>query len=532
MTTQEIRMNEKLKEVWDKSYISMDTNIYKTITQEEEYRKNMFQNDSSLTQLEKDFLLIELQKTCDSIRIVDNSEEKQQCNNCQNWHQATQYCEFCIRKYLKNNFENWTSGNNEIDKLIQECQQKTVSPDAIIEWISYNQLENIEYLTEGGCATVYTAIWKDGQNIKWNSDKQILERLGRQKIILKRLNNSNSNNVHWFQEITLSFTIDNTFMYLAKCYGLTKDPITQDYMLVLLYYDNDLRHFLIDNHHSLTWIQKYNIIHSIIFKLNEFHFKNIVHRDLNSGNILYNASSFDWKISDLGFSGPVDKPLNSIYGNLSYIAPEVLCDQIYTTKSDIYSIGILMWEIATGKTPFGDHEHDLDLSLAIVKGYRPKINDDIPHEYLTLMKQCWDANPDNRPNTLTIGNKMKLLIKSYYKEKDKQQKLTIKSKSLKSKIKNIFKSTLTKNKNDHEITNSQLIENTNTKNKINRIQTSKLHSYNIPIRPRNATDEEKYAFESKQNEFEISEELENMYLTNNQEYELADPSNSGSQFQK
>ncbi|RHZ90283.1 hypothetical protein Glove_1g11 [Diversispora epigaea] len=111
---------------------------------------------------------------------------------------------------------------------------------------------------------------------------------------------------------------------------------------------------------------------------------------------------------------------------------------------------------------------------------------------------------------------------------DKQQKL---AKSLKSKIKNIFKSTLTKN---DEITNSQLINNTNAKCKINRIQTSKLHSYNIPIRPKNATDEEQYAFESKQNEFEISEELENMFLTSidNQEYGLDGPSNSGSQFQK
>ncbi|RHZ89742.1 hypothetical protein Glove_11g68 [Diversispora epigaea] len=457
MTTQEIVWNEKLKEVWNKTYLSLDLNIYKTITQQEKYLKNMIQNDSSLTQLEKVFLFFELQKTYDSLRIGNNSVEKQQCNNCQNWHQATQYCEFCIRKYLENNFENWTSGNNEIDKLIQECQQKTVSPDCVIEWISYNQFENIEYLTKGGCATVYTAIWKGGCYNKWNSDKQILERFGTQKVILKRLNNSNSNNVHWFQEITLSFTIDNTFLYLAKCFGLTKDPITQDYMLVLLYYDNDLRHFLIDNHHSLSWIQKYNIIYDIINILNNFHSKNIVHRDLNSGNILYNAYNFNWKISDLGFSGPVDKPLNSIYGNLPYIAPEVLCDQIYTTKSDIYSIGVLMWEVATGKTPFGDHGHDLDLSLAIVKGYRPKINEDIPHEYLTLMKQCWDANPDNRPDANTIYNKIKLLIKSYYEEMDKQQKL---AKILKSKIKNIFKSTLTKN---DEITNSQLIKNPNTK---------------------------------------------------------------------
>ena len=202
MATRKIERNEKLNGVWQKITFSLDINIHKTITEQEEYLKNMFENDSSLTENEKNFLFNELKDAYDRLRIRNNSVEKQQCNNCQNWHQATQYCEFCIRKYLENNFENWTSGNNEIDKLIQECQQKTVSPRSVIEWISYNQFENIEYFTEGGCATVYTAIRKDGCYNKWNSDKQILERLGRQKIILKRLNNSNSNNVHWFQEVS------------------------------------------------------------------------------------------------------------------------------------------------------------------------------------------------------------------------------------------------------------------------------------------------------------------------------------------
>ncbi|CAG8811486.1 1790_t:CDS:2, partial [Dentiscutata erythropus] len=183
MAIQKIVWNEKLINFWDKSHISLDFNIYKTISQQEEYRKNMIRNDSSLTENEKKFLLDEFAE--------------------------------------KNNFRNWRSGNEEIDKLIQECQQKTVSPQHVIEWIDYDQFENIDYLTEGGCATIYTAIWKVGRYYKWNSEKQILERFGRRKVILKRLNNSNNNNIHWFQEVTLNFTLDNTFQLLAACRGLT-----------------------------------------------------------------------------------------------------------------------------------------------------------------------------------------------------------------------------------------------------------------------------------------------------------------------
>ncbi|RHZ59673.1 hypothetical protein Glove_362g49 [Diversispora epigaea] len=536
MATQKIERNEKLISVLDKSYYTLDINIHKTTTEQEKYQKDFIENDSSLTENEKNFLLNYLQNKYDASRIGNNSVEKRQCNNCLNWHRAIQYCEFCIRKYLENNFGNWTSGNNEIDNLIQECQQKIAKPAAVIEWIEYNQFENIEHLAEGGCATVYTAAWKDGSYNKWDPERQILERFERQKIVLKRLSNSNNNNVNWFQEVTLSFTLDNTSTFLSICYGLTKDPTTQDYMLVLKYYQNDLRHFLKDNFHSLTLLQKYNIIYEITWNLNRIHSKNIVHRDLHSGNILYNSRSDAWRISDLGLSGPVDKPSDSIYGNLPYIAPEVICGEIYTTKSDIYSVGILMWEVITNESPFDDYERDLELTLDIVKGCRPKIYEYIPHEYVTLMKKCWDANPDNRPDAITIYKKMDSLIRSLYNEMDKQKENieNIQSKNLKSKIKNFFKLKSKKDKNNQVIINTQLSKN--TKSKIYRIQNSKIYTFNIPIKPRNATDEEQQAFDSKQLEFEISEEMEQQYLKSigaddanklrdDQEYGVDGPSN-------
>ncbi|RHZ59652.1 hypothetical protein Glove_362g54 [Diversispora epigaea] len=171
-----------------------------------------------------------------------------------------------------------------------------------------------------------------------------------------------------------------------------------------------------------------------------------------------------------------------------------------------------MWEVITGETPFDDYEHDLELALDIVKGCRPKIYEYIPHEYGTLMKQCWDANPDNRPDAIKIYRKMKSLIKSLYNEMDKQQENieNIQSKNFKSKIKNFFKLKSKKDKNNQIIINTQLSKN--TKSKIYRIQNSKVYSFSIPIKPRNATDEEQQEFDSKQLEFEITEEMQQQYL--------------------
>ena len=92
---------------------------------------------------------------------------------------------------------------------------------------------------------------------------------------------------------------------------------------------------------------------------------------------MYSNELDDWKLGDLGFSGPVDKKATSvgnIYGNLPYIAPEALRGDGYTAKSDIYSLGFIMWELINGETPFGDRSHDYKLALDIMKGLRPKIS--------------------------------------------------------------------------------------------------------------------------------------------------------------
>ncbi|CAI2196004.1 11095_t:CDS:2, partial [Funneliformis geosporum] len=69
------------------------------------------------------------------------------------------------------------------------------------------------------------------------------------------------------------------------------------------------------------------------------HSKDAIHRDLHSGNILYAQCCDEWYISDLRFSVPADKPLKCIYGNLPYIALEVIAGKEYTKASDIYNDG-------------------------------------------------------------------------------------------------------------------------------------------------------------------------------------------------
>ena len=77
---------------------------------------------------------------------------------------------------LFQNFGNWTSGNDHIDKLIQESQLNARNVCELLEWIPHNRLRNIQFLAQGGFSTVYKAIWLDNSVIKWDYEKQDWER--------------------------------------------------------------------------------------------------------------------------------------------------------------------------------------------------------------------------------------------------------------------------------------------------------------------------------------------------------------------
>ena len=175
----------------------------------------------------------------------------------------------------------------------------------------------------------------------------------------------------------------------------------------------DLRTYLQQNHNKLTWVERINTAYGITLALHLIHKENAIHRDLHSGNVLFLKTNQRFHISDLGFCGPADKSLNSIYGNLPYIAPEVITGKETTFASDIYSIGILMWEISSGQPPFINHEYDYYLAVDIVNGMRPKIVPGTPSVYRKLMEQCWDANITKRPDARILEIKMRELKRLY-----------------------------------------------------------------------------------------------------------------------
>jgi serine/threonine protein kinase len=178
----------------------------------------------------------------------------------------------------------------------------------------------------------------------------------------------------------------------------------------------NLYNWISKHYKKLDWSYKLNALYHIISGFKEIHEKQMVHQDFHTGNILLLSTSLDKNaplvISDMGLCGKADDiDKSNIYGVMPYVAPEVLRGYPYTQAADIYSFGMVMYFVATGRQPFANRAHDEILVLDVCEGIRPNINDqEAPKCYIDLMKRCWDSNSDNRPETTEIFD----LVKSFY----------------------------------------------------------------------------------------------------------------------
>ncbi|RHZ85619.1 hypothetical protein Glove_63g52 [Diversispora epigaea] len=263
----------------------------------------------------------------------------------------------------------------------------------ILRWIDYNKFKNIEYLAEGGFGSIWKAEWTNMPEI-YNSNH----------IALKKLKNSQQISSEFLNELIANFHCRDK--YVVPILGITQDPKTNEYALVLRYMKGgNLKNFLQQNK-TLPWEERLRLLNSFLRGLKTIHSKGFIHRDLHPGNLMITEIYYGLKfirVGDLGLCGTVNEILSSgTYGVLPYIAPEVMDKNQYSQASDIYSVGIIMWAISTGKIPFEGELYDPELAIAIFNGYRPKIHKGTPQCYVELIEKCWHNNPSECPSAETI----------------------------------------------------------------------------------------------------------------------------------
>ncbi|KAF0498869.1 kinase-like protein [Gigaspora margarita] len=120
------------------------------------------------------------------------------------------------------------------------------------------------------------------------------------------------------------------------------------------------------------------------------------------------------KLADFGRSKSVKQknPNSEIYGSPAFIDPKCLCDnsQPLNQKSDIYSLGVILWEISSGHEPFKSLDAK-GIILEVILGRREKPIIHTPLKYKELYEKCWDHDPEERPDAQLVYQDINNLLK-------------------------------------------------------------------------------------------------------------------------
>ncbi|RIB07078.1 kinase-like domain-containing protein [Gigaspora rosea] len=266
---------------------------------------------------------------------------------------------------------------------------ETTIREGHINYFESNEFTCLEKIDEGGFDVVYKSEWED---------------LGKEAVLkcLKSAENLDGIALKTFIKELKILQQTSFHSNIIRFYGITKEPSSRDYYMVLQYANNgNLHEYLEHNFSSLECVDKLRMAREITAGLEFLHMNNLIHKNLNAKKILIHEGQI--KISAYS-------PLNSTDNNyekyrvLPYVAPEVLHTKTHTCEADIYSFSILFYEIMFGISPYGNIPYDIDLENRICNGLRPEIPKQAQKTFTQLMIQCWDVEPSQRLAAVKLKN--------------------------------------------------------------------------------------------------------------------------------
>jgi serine/threonine protein kinase len=185
----------------------------------------------------------------------------------------------------------------------------------------------------------------------------------------------------------------NIVLFIGACVKRPNLCIVTEFMK-----QGSLKEILLNNTIKLPWLQKLRMLRSAALGINYLHSLHpiIVHRDLKPSNLLVDEN-WNVKVADFGFARIKEENATMTRcGTPCWTAPEVIRGDKYDERADVFSFGVVMWEVVTRKQPFAGRNF-MGVSLDVLEGKRPQIPNDCPPEFAKVMKKCWHASPDKRP---------------------------------------------------------------------------------------------------------------------------------------
>ncbi|XP_066389268.1 uncharacterized protein [Miscanthus floridulus] len=282
-----------------------------------------------------------------------------------------------------------------------------------VQIISNEDLEDLREMGSGAFGTVFHGKWKGTdvaiKRIKNScfmlpspqADKLITE-FWREAAILSKLHHPN----------------------ILAFYGVVNNGPEATLATVTEFMVNEsLKKVLLRKDKYLDWRKRIMLAMDAAIGMEYLHSKDIVHFDLKCDNLLVNVKDPSrpiCKVADFGLSKMKQATLVSggMRGTLPWMAPELLTmsSTKVSEKIDVYSFGIVMWEIITGEDPYDGMHYGGVIGGILSNTLRPPVPTSCNPEWRKLMEQCWSTEPERRPSFTEVASRLRTILEASQRE--------------------------------------------------------------------------------------------------------------------
>ncbi|CAM8921386.1 unnamed protein product [Rhodiola kirilowii] len=170
------------------------------------------------------------------------------------------------------------------------------------------------------------------------------------------------------------------------------------------------------NASKLDWRRRVSIAMDIARGMNYLHHCKppIIHRDLKSSNLLVDRN-WTVKVGDFGLSRlklETYLKTKSGKGTPQWMAPEVIRNEPSNEKSDVYSYGVILWELATDKVPWESLNAMQVIAAVGFMDRQLEIPKDVDPEWVSIIQSCWNSDLKSRPTFLELLERLKIVQKN------------------------------------------------------------------------------------------------------------------------
>ncbi|KAG6635705.1 uncharacterized protein LOC122280706 [Carya illinoinensis] len=275
-----------------------------------------------------------------------------------------------------------------------------------LQIIMNEDLEELKELGSGTFGTVYHG--------KWRGTDVAIKRI-KKSCFMGRSSEQERLTLEFWREADILSKLHHP--NVVAFYGVVQDgpggtlATVTEYMV-----DGSLRHVLVRKDRYLDRRKRLIIAMDAAFGMEYLHSKNIVHFDLKCDNLLVNLKDPSrpiCKVGDFGLSKIKKNTLVSggVRGTLPWMAPELLngSSNKVSEKVDVFSFGIVLWEILTGEEPYANMHYGEIIGGIVNNTLRPIIPSYCDPEWRRLMEQCWAPNPAIRPSFTEIASCLRVM---------------------------------------------------------------------------------------------------------------------------